>query len=89
MTSTSTGQATAGSDDDLVVDRGTVEDLAAALGIVQDWLLHTDDDVLADLGEFAFSCHGRDRAVTGFVDELGTCGVRLHALLRGTADRRI
>jgi hypothetical protein len=86
---TGTAGATASSDYDLVVDRGTVEDLAAVLGIVEDWLLHTDDDVLTDLGEFAFSCHGRARAVTGFIDELGTCGVRLHALLRETADRQI
>jgi hypothetical protein len=71
--------------DDLVVDRDTIADLAAVMGVVEDWLLHTNREVLTDLGEFAFSSHGTgNRAVTGFIDELGTCCVRLHTLLRHT-----
>jgi hypothetical protein len=67
----------------IAVDRGLAEDLVQVLSVVEDWLLHTGDDVLEDLGDFVFPGYRPTTAVTGFITALGTAGLDLHRLLTG------
>lgn len=39
--------------ENLALPVDVVEDLAAIIGVLEDWLLHADDDTLADLARFA------------------------------------
>lgn len=57
-------------------------ELAALLGMVEDWLLHTDEVVLGDLARFLGPhAHGQD--ARPLVDALGDAGVNLTHLLDG------
>jgi len=60
-------------------DAGDLRALAGYLSIVEDWLLHTSDDVLDELARFAFRAvyHPRD-GVDALVDHLGHASVALH-----------
>jgi hypothetical protein len=66
----------------IVLDRGTAEDLAHVLTLLEDWLLHTGDDVHHDLAEFVLGCNGLTAAVPAFIDALGNHSVQLHRALR-------
>jgi hypothetical protein len=71
-------------EDRIVLDRYIAEDLSHAITLVEDWLLHTGDDVHSDLAHFAFRYDGLTAAVPAFIDALGTCSVQLHRALRAT-----
>jgi hypothetical protein len=60
--------------------RDEVVELAHLLGVVEDWLLHTDEIVLDDLKSFLHAT-GPQR-VSQFIDDLGDAGVTLARLLR-------
>ncbi|MEU4234475.1 hypothetical protein AB0F17_60235 [Nonomuraea sp. NPDC026600] len=54
-----------------------LHDLAWLTSLMEDWLLHCGDNVLADLAAFHRSC---DTAY--IIDELGTQALKLHRLLK-------
>ncbi|WP_433432934.1 hypothetical protein [Nonomuraea sp. CA-141351] len=64
--------------------RDELRDLAWLLGLLEDWLLHTSDDVRADLATFPGpSRHTIDRhTIDDLIDHLGTQAVKLHRLTR-------
>ena len=64
----------------LPLHHGELQELAQLLTLVEDWLLHSGDDVLADLARFL---HHRPPA--DLIDELGTQSVKLHRLARAAA----
>ncbi|GAA0973449.1 hypothetical protein GCM10009555_028260 [Acrocarpospora macrocephala] len=63
----------------LPIHQGELEDLARLLALVEDWLLHADEQVWADLARFL-----HERPPADLIDELGTQSVKLHQLARAT-----
>jgi hypothetical protein len=57
-------------------------ELAALLGMVEDWLLHTDEAVLGDLARF-LDPHAHPQGTRPLIDALGDAGVNLAQLLDG------
>jgi hypothetical protein len=55
-------------------------ELALVLGLVEDWLLHTDDAVLGDLARF-LGPHAGGQGARPLIDALGDAGVNLTRLL--------
>ena len=65
-------------EDTVPVDRSRIEELAGIVGIIEDWLLHADDDTHHDLAEFLTGLgHLRHNPVGRLVDDLGTHHVAL------------
>jgi hypothetical protein len=64
-------------DECVPVHRGELDEIAYLITLLEDWLLHTDDLVLADLARFA-----HDRRPADLIDDLGTQSVKLHRLIR-------
>jgi hypothetical protein len=64
----------------VVLDRLDVDDLAALLGLLEDWLLHADPDTHADLREFWPHRHVRDPVLV-VIDDLATHTRRLRRAL--------
>lgn len=62
-----------------------IEELHWLLGQLEDWLLHTSDEVVADLGDFVNHHYPRD-AVHHVIDTLGLYGVALRR--RGERQQR-
>jgi len=74
------GPALAGSV--VVLDLDEAADLAALLDLIEDWLLHTDDDAQADLaGYLDGSGHGH-LAAAGLITTVGHASIALHRRLR-------
>ncbi|MGH3499521.1 MAG: hypothetical protein ACRDQA_01265 [Nocardioidaceae bacterium] len=72
-------------DPTVVVFADTARDMLAVLELVEDWLLHTSDDVACDFAAFAFPCHTeqqQEEAVTELIDVLGGHSVTLRRKLR-------
>jgi hypothetical protein len=66
----------------VVLDLDEAADLAALLDLIEDWLLHTDDDAQADLaGYLDGSGHGH-LAAAGLITTLGHTSIALHRRLR-------
>lgn len=66
----------------VVLDLDEAADLAALLDLIEDWLLHTDDDAQADLaGYLDGSGHGH-LAAAGLTATVGHASVALHRRLR-------
>jgi hypothetical protein len=59
------------------IHRIELDELACLITLIEDWLLHTGDDVLAALARFA-----ADRTPAAIIDDLGTQSVKLHHLIR-------
>jgi hypothetical protein len=59
------------------IHRGELDEIAYLITLLEDWLLHTSGEVLANLADFA-----RDRRPADLIDELGTQSVKLHTLIR-------
>ena len=64
-------------EDTVPVDRSRIEELAGIVGIIEDWLLHADDDTHHDLAGLG---HLRHDPVGRLVDELGTHHIALRRL---------
>jgi hypothetical protein len=70
--------------DGVVLDLDEAADLAALLDLIEDWLLHTDDDAQADLaGYLDGSGHGH-LAAAGLITTVGHASIALHRRLRRT-----
>jgi len=66
----------------VVLDLDEAADLAALLDLIEDWLLHTDDDAQADLaGYLDGSGHGH-LAAAGLITTVGHASIALHRRLR-------
>jgi hypothetical protein len=66
----------------VVLDLDEATDLAALLDLIEDWLLHTDDDAQADLaGYLDGSGHGH-LAAAGLITTVGHASIALHRRLR-------
>jgi hypothetical protein len=66
----------------VVLDLDEAADLAALLDLIEDWLLHTDDDAQADLaGYLDGSGHGH-LAAAGLITTVGHASLALHRRLR-------
>jgi len=74
------GPALAGSG--VVLDLDEAADLARLLDLIEDWLLHTDEDAQADLaGYLDGSGHGH-LAAAGLITTVGHASIALHRRLR-------
>ena len=60
------------------VDDDLADDLARALGLVEDWLLHASDETLDELADFAYgpTHHGPDQ-LRWIIELLGEAAARL------------
>jgi hypothetical protein len=68
-------------DDTVPVDRSRIEELAGIVGVIEDWLLHADDDTHHDLAEFLRGLGNlHHRPVGMLIDELGTHHIALRRL---------
>jgi len=66
----------------VVLDLDEAADLAALLDLIEDWLLHTDDDAQADLAGFLDGSGHGHLAAAGLITTLGHASVALHRRLR-------
>jgi hypothetical protein len=66
----------------VVLDLDEAADLAALLDLIEDWLLHTDDDAQADLAGFLDGSGHGHLAAAGLITTLGHASIVLHRRLR-------
>jgi hypothetical protein len=66
----------------VVLDLDEASDLAALLDLIEDWLLHTDDDAQADLAGFLDGSGHGHLAAAGLITTLGHASIALHRRLR-------
>jgi hypothetical protein len=79
MTTTATSATT---DRGVVLDPDEAADLARLLGVVEDWLLHADDDTRADLAGFLDGVGNGHLAAAGLATLAGHHALTLHRRLR-------
>lgn len=84
MTDTPTA-ATA--DQGVVLDSDEAADLARLLDLIEDWLLHTDDDARADLAGFLDGSGHGHLAAAGLATLVGHNATTLHRRLRKATTR--
>jgi len=66
----------------VVLDLDEAADLAALLDLIEDWLLHTDDDAQADLAGFLDGSGHGHLAAAGLITTVGHASIALHRRLR-------
>jgi hypothetical protein len=66
----------------VVLDVDEAADLAALLDLIEDWLLHTDDDAQADLAGFLDGSGHGHLAAAGLITTVGHASITLHRRLR-------
>lgn len=66
----------------VVLDLDEAADLAALLDLIEDWLLHTDDDAQADLAGYLDSAGHGHLAAAGLITTVGHASIALHRRLR-------
>jgi len=71
----------------VVLDADLIEDLHRAIGLVEDWLLHADDDARADLAGFLDGSGHGQLAAAGLATLLGNNATTLHRRLRKATTR--
>jgi hypothetical protein len=71
----------------VVLDPDEAADLAHLLGVVEDWLLHADDDARADLAGFLDGSGNGQLAAAGLATLLGHNALTLHRRLRKATTR--
>lgn len=71
----------------VVLDADEAADLAGLLDLVEDWLLHADDDACADLAGFLDSAGHGHLAAAGLAALLGQNATTLHRRLRKATTR--
>ena len=72
----------ASADPAVVLDLDEAADLAALLDLIEDWLLHTDDDAQADLAGFLDGSGHGHLAAAGLITTVGHASIALHRRLR-------
>ena len=87
MTPTPTHPDPAHPDPVVVLDLDEAADLARLLDLIEDWLLHADDDARADLaGYLDGSGHGH-LAAAGLTATVGQASITLHRRLNQKGSR--
>ena len=71
----------------VVLDADEAADLARLLDLVEDWLLHADDDARADLAGFLDGAGHGHLAAAGLATLLGHNATTLHRRLRKATTR--
>jgi len=71
----------------VVLDLDEAADLARLLEVIEDWLLHTDDDARADLAGFLDGCGHGHLAAAGLITTVGQASLTLHRRLHLKARR--
>jgi hypothetical protein len=66
----------------VVLDVDEAADLAALLDLIEDWLLHADDDAQADLAGFLDGSGHGHLAAAGLITTVGHASIALHRRLR-------
>ncbi|MDX6260299.1 MAG: hypothetical protein QOH84_1987 [Kribbellaceae bacterium] len=84
---TSPTPATPPADRGVVLDADEAADLARLLDLVEDWLLHADDDARADLAGFLDGAGHGHLAAAGVATLLGHNATTLHRRLRKVTTR--
>jgi hypothetical protein len=79
--------AAAAAEPGVVLDADEAADLARLLDLVEDWLLHADDDAQADLAGFLDSSGHGYLAAAGLATLLGHNATTLHRRLRKATTR--
>jgi hypothetical protein len=71
----------------VVLDTDEAADLARLLDLVEDWLLHADNDARADLADFLDGAGHGHLAAAGLATLLGHNATTLHRRLRKATTR--
>jgi hypothetical protein len=71
----------------VVLDPDEAADLARLLGLIEDWLLHSDDDAHADLAGFLDGTGHGQLAAAGLATLVGHTATTLHRRLRKATTR--
>jgi hypothetical protein len=71
----------------VLLDADEAADLARLLEVVEDWLLHADDDARADLAGFLDGSGHGQLAAAGLATLLGQTATTLHHRLRKATTR--
>lgn len=71
----------------VVLDLDEAADLARLLEVIEDWLLHTDDDARADLAGFLDGSGHGHLAAAGLITTVGQASLTLHRRLHLKARR--
>ncbi|HET6481126.1 MAG TPA: hypothetical protein VFG35_13965 [Actinoplanes sp.] len=80
---TTAAQSTpASADPAVVLDLDEAADLVALLDVIEDWLLHADDDAQADLAGFLDGSGHGHLAAAGLITTVGHASLALHRRLR-------
>jgi hypothetical protein len=79
---TTTPATPAAAEPRVVLDADEAADLAQLLDLVEDWLLHADDDARADLAGFLNGSGHGQLAAAGLATLLGQNATTLHRRLR-------
>jgi hypothetical protein len=79
--------APAAADHGVVLEQDEAADLARLLDLIEDWLLHADDDARADLAGFLDSAGHGHLAAAGLTTLVGHNATTLHRRLRKATTR--
>ena len=79
---TTTPATTAAAEPSVVLDCDEAADLARLLEVIEDWLLHADDDARADLAGFLDGSGHGHLAAAGLATLVGHNATTLHRRLR-------
>lgn len=79
--------AAATADQGVVLDPDEAADLARLLNLIEDWLLHADDDTRADLAGFLDGSGHGHLAAAGLATLVGHNATTLHRRLRKATTR--
>lgn len=71
----------------VILDADEAADLAHLLSVVEDWLLHADDDARADLAAFLDGSGHGQLAAAGLATLLGHNAATLHRRIRKVTNR--
>jgi hypothetical protein len=84
---TATPDTPAAGEPGVVLDPDEATDLARLLDLIEDWLLHADDDTQADLAGFLDGTGHGQLAAAGLATLLGHTATTLHRRLRKATTR--
>lgn len=82
MTATPTHSTPARPDPGVLLDVEEATDLTGLLDLIEDWLLHTDDDARADLAGFLDGSGHGHLAAAGLISTVERTSLTLHRRLK-------